>query len=183
MAMRFAAFLLAALSALAQAPPGVTPAWELKKQLDGLVAQTRHLTPLLNEVKAQDWEAATYREQHQAAKEQVEYLARSTAALARDPEKMTLALDAFLRLEALEKLFDSLSEGVRRYQNPALADLMQAALSENSAHRAKLQNYLVELVTTKQDELRVANDEAQSCRAAALNPSASKRPAANTKKP
>jgi len=65
----------------------------------------------------------------------------------------------------------------------AKPDLMQAALSENSAHRAKLQNYLVELVTTKQDELRVANDEAQSCRAAALNPSASKRPAANTKKP
>ncbi len=181
--MKFAAFLLAAVPVLAQAPPGVTPAWELKKQLDALVVQTRRLTPLINEVKAQDWEAASYREQHKAAKDQVEYLARSAAALASDPEKMTLALDTFLRLEALEKLFDSLSEGVRRYQNPALADLMQSTLSENSAHRAKLQNYLIELVTTKQHELRVANDEAQGCRAAALNPTASKRPAANTKKP
>ena len=183
MAMRFAALFLAAasLSALAQAPPGVTPAWELKKQLDGLVAQVRRLSPILDQVKPQEWSADGYREQHKAAQEQVEYLARSAGALARDPEKMTLALDAFLRLESLERMLDSLSEGVRRYQNPALADLIQSAISENSAHRSHLQTYLVELVATKQDELRSANDEAQNCRAAAMNPAGGAK--RNTRKP
>lgn len=163
-------FLATGGPAWAQTPPGVTPAWELQKQLDGLVVQVRKLGPLLEQVKAHEWGAAGYREQHQSATEQVEYLARSAAALAREPEKMTLALDAYMRLESLERLVDSLSEGVRRYQNPALADLIQAALTENSVSRSRLHNYLVELVSTKQEELRIANEEAQSCRSAALLP-------------
>jgi hypothetical protein len=183
--MKFAALLFAAASfAFGQAPPGVTPAWELKKQLESLVTQVRRLTPLLEQVKPQEWGAEGYREQHKSALEQVEFLARSANALAREPEKMTLALDAFIRLDTLEKKLDSLSEGVRRYQNPALADLLQSAISENSAHRGRLQAYLVDLVATKQHELRIANDEAQNCRSAAMNPSAAtKRSPATTKKP
>ncbi len=176
--MRIATFFLVAAAAWAQSSPGVTPGWELKKQLDGLVAQTRRLTPLLEQVKPQDWGADGYREQHKSAQAEVEYLARSAAALALEPEKMTLALEAFLRLEGLERMLDSLSEGVRRYQNPALAELIQGTISENLVHRARLRNYLTELVATKQDELRIANEEAQSCRTAAMS-----RAAATTKKP
>ncbi len=177
--MKLAAFFLAAGAAWAQASPGVTPGWELKKQLDGLVAQTRRLTPLLEQVKPQDWGADGYREQHKSAQAEVEYLARSAAALAAEPEKMTLALEAFLRLEGLERMLDSLSEGVRRYQNPALAELIQGTISENLVHRARLRNYLSELVATKQDELRIANEEAQSCRVATMSRSAAtKKPAA-----
>ncbi len=160
---------LCAQSAPGASPaPGVTPAWELRKHLDALVAQTRRLAPLLNQVKPQDWGIEGYREQHQETKAQVEYLARSASSLAQDPEKMTLALEAFLRLESLEQLLDSLSQGTRRHQNPALADLMQAAISDNAAHRSRLRAYLTELVATKQEELRVANDEAQACRAASF---------------
>jgi hypothetical protein len=169
--MKIAAlFFAAVVAAPAQSTssPGVTPAWELKKQLDGLVAQTRRLTPLLDQVKPQDWGADGYREQHKSAQAEVEYLARSAAALAAEPEKMTLALETFLRLEGLERMLDSLSEGVRRYQNPALAELIQGSISENLVHRSRLRNYLSELVATKQDELRIANDEAQSCRATAI---------------
>ena len=179
--MRIAAFFFAAVvvaPAQSSSPPGVTPAWELKKQLDGLVAQTRRLTPLLEQVKPQDWGADGYREQHKSAQAEVEYLARSAAALAAEPEKMTLALESFLRLEGLERMLDSLSEGVRRYQNPALAELIQGSISENLVHRARLRNYLTELVATKQDELRIATDEAQSCRATAIT--SPKKPAHTT---
>ncbi|MBM3796296.1 MAG: hypothetical protein FJW31_20040 [Acidobacteria bacterium] len=151
--------------------PGVTPGWELRKQLDALVAQTSRLAPILDQVKPQDWGIEGYRQQHQETKSQVEYLARSAGALAKEPEKMTLALEAYLRLEALEQQLESLSQGTRRYQNPALADLIQAAISDNSVHRSRLRNYLVELVATKQEELRASSDEAQNCRAAALNAS------------
>ena len=185
--MKIAALLLATASfAVAQAPAGVTPAWELKKQLAALVEQARRLTPLIEQVKPAEWGAEGYREQHKTALNQVEYLARSAGALTREPEKMSLALDAFLRFDSLEKTLDSLSEGVRRYQNPALADLIQSSLSENAVHRLRLQSYLVELVASKQDELRVANDEAQSCRSAAVNHPPAKRanqPNNTTKKP
>ena len=71
--MRLAAFFLAATPLLAQAAPGVTPAWELKKQLDGLVLQVRRLEPLMKQVKAQDWGAEGYREQQKGARDQLEY--------------------------------------------------------------------------------------------------------------
>lgn len=152
--------------------PGVTPAWELKKRIAALVEQANRLSPLIDEVKPQTWPAdapvASYREQQLSAKREIGYLAQSATSLARDPEKMPIALDAFLRLSALERMLDSLSEGVRRYQNPALADLMQGMISENSTHRNRLQTYLIELIATKQDELRIANDEAQACRGALL---------------
>lgn len=174
--MKPAVFFLAAMMASAQAQPaGVTPVWELQKQLDALVAQVRRLDPLLEQMKPEEWGVAGYREQHKSAREQVEYLSRSASALAREPEKMTLALDAFLRLDALERMLDSLSQGVRKYQNPALADLMLAAVTDNSVHRSRLQSYLTELVSTKQEELRMANDEAQSCRSAALKNPAPRR--------
>jgi hypothetical protein len=180
--MRFAvALLFLAASASAQAPAqqppgGVAPAWELKKQLDGLVAQVRRMMPLLDQVRPQEWGADGYREQHKGAKSEVEYLAHSAAALAKEPERMTLALEAFLRLEALEQMLESLSQGVRKYQNPALADLIQGSISENSVYRSRLRSYLTELVATKQDELRMANEEAQNCRAAALAKPISKKP-------
>lgn len=162
--------------ALAQEQPpssssGVTPVWELKKQMAALVEQSKRLTPLLDQVKTSEWPAEAelaYRQQHSAVRKEIEYLAGSASALARDPEKMPLALDSFLRLNTLERTLDSLSEGVRRYQNPALADLIQGAISENGLHRNRLQAYLVELVTTKQDELRISTEEALSCRAAQL---------------
>jgi hypothetical protein len=181
--MRFAALFFAAIApALGQSAPGVIPAWELNKQLDGLIAQVRKLMPLLEQVRTQDWSVDGYTAQRKAAMEQVEYLSRSAGALAREPEKMSFALDAYLRLDALEKMLDSLSEGVRRHQNPALGDLIQAAISENATHRGRLQNYLVELVATKQDELRIANEEAQRCRSAVMNPTSTRRPASTTSK-
>lgn len=150
---------------------GFIPVWELKKQLAALVEQTKRLAPLLEEVKPKEWppEApATYREQHAAVTKEIQYLGQTSAALVKDPEKMSVALEAFLRLNDLERKLDSLSEGVRRYQNPALADLIQGMISENGIHRNRLQSYLVELVASKQDELRIVSDEAQSCRASQL---------------
>lgn len=151
--------------------PGVTPVWELKKQIAALVEQSKRLTPLIEQVKIKEWPAEAgqaYREQHAAVRQEVEYLARAASALAEEPEKMPLALDSFLRLNTLERTLDSLSEGVRRYQNPALADLIQGTISENGTHRNRLQAYLIELVATKHDELRVATEEAQACRATQL---------------
>lgn len=161
-----------ALRAQSSDAPGVTPVWELKKQIAALVEQANRLSPLIEEVKPQTWPADapvnSYREQQASAKREIGYLAQSATSLAREPEKMPIALDAFLRLNALERMLDSLSEGVRRYQNPALADLMQGMISENSTHRNRLQTYLIELIATKQDELRIANDEAQACRGTLL---------------
>ncbi|MEZ5355390.1 MAG: hypothetical protein R2762_22365 [Bryobacteraceae bacterium] len=150
------------------AQEGVTPAWQLRSSLDALVAHTKRLAPLLEETKPAEWvkdgASGTYIEQSASARNEIEYVTRAAAALSADPEKMSLALEVYLKLETLEMLLDSLSEGVRRYQNPALADLIQGVVAENGVNRARLRNYLSELVVNKELELRIMNEEAQRCR-------------------
>ena len=58
----------------------------------------------------------------------------------------------------------SLIEGVRKYQNPALADLLRGVMSENNASRQQLRQYLVDLAAIKEQEFKVMDQEAQRCR-------------------
>ena len=53
------------------------------------------------------------------------YVANASKAFQGRPEKLSLALDAYFRWEALQARLTTLAEGVRKYQNPALAAIMQ----------------------------------------------------------
>jgi uncharacterized protein HemY len=53
---------------------------------------------------------------------------------------------------------------VRRYQNPALADLIEAVAAEDQGDIDRMQQYLVELAAEKERQLDVVNTEAQRCR-------------------
>lgn len=156
---------------LAQAP-GILPAWELQKKLDVLVAQSKRLTPLMDEIKVPDWIAqgapTAYADQLRSARNEAGYLAQTSSELSQEPEKMTKTLETYFRLQALESLLDSLSQGVRQYQNPALADLIQGVISENNNHRGWLRGHLVDLVATKEVELGIMTKEAQRCQSEIL---------------
>ena len=158
--------------ALAQAPPaadqGVASEWDARKLIDALSAQAQHLKPIIDQVKPETWAAkgasSTYNAQWKAAEAELKYLLSSSEALARQPEKLTSALDTYFRMQAMESTVSSVVEGVRKYQNPALANLMQSALGENSANRDRLRQYVQDLAAQKEQELQVADREAQRCR-------------------
>jgi hypothetical protein len=151
---------------------GLAPGWELRKLVDELTSQGRRLAPVMAELRVKEWVAGgaseTYVEQARLAQAEVGYLNRTAAALSRSPEKMTVALETFLRLQALEEMLSSLSQGVRKYQNPALADLLEGMIAENDVARNQLREYLVDLVGTKETELNIMNEEAQRCRSALI---------------
>ncbi|MBM3812604.1 MAG: hypothetical protein FJW20_13335 [Acidimicrobiia bacterium] len=159
------------MAAFAQ-PAELTPAWDFRKSVEELKAQTARLTPLVEQVDPKNWIAKgapeAYIGQWDALRAEIGYLIRTADALARDPEKTTVTLEAYLRLQAVEAMLGSLSQGVRRYQNPALADLLEAMVTENHNHRVRLREYLVELVAAKEAELRIVDQEAQRCRAALI---------------
>ncbi len=165
--------LSVAVRAAAQVPSGgLATEWDILKTLSSLSEQTRRLRPALEELRPADWVAqgapATYTAQSKSALAELGYLAGTVAELSRKPDRLTMTLEAFLRLQALETQLDSLSQGVRRYQNPALADLLQGMISENSASREKLRQYLVDLAAAKEEEFRIADQEAQRCRASLI---------------
>jgi hypothetical protein len=169
-------FLAAASLCPAQNSPAqtaeLTPAWTISKAIEDLVQQTQRLAPILDEVKPEDWidkgAPAAYIEQRDSVRNEIGYLRQTATQLSKKPDSLPGALQVYLRLQALESMLDSLSQGVRRYQNPALADLMQAAISDNDVHRGRLKDYLVELAETREAEFRIMDEEAQRCRASQL---------------
>jgi len=160
---------------------GVSSEWDVRKLLENLDQEAQHLKPIIDQVKPESWLAKgapnAYVAQWQTAQAQLRYFLASSDGLARQPEKLTLALDAYFRMQAMETMVGSVLEGVRKYQNPALAVLMQNALAENSANRDRLRQYVQDLAEQKEQELQVANREAQRCRDALV-----RQPASSSKK-
>jgi hypothetical protein len=160
---------------------GVTSEWDIRKLLDSLSQQTERLKPIIDQVQPAAWQSKgaseTYVAQWNTAQAQLKYLLASTDAFSRQPERLPVGLDAYFRMQAMESTLGSLVEGVRKYQNPALASIMQTVVAENSTNRDRLRQYLQDLATQKEQEFEVADREAQRCRAALLQ-----QPSPKTKK-
>jgi hypothetical protein len=184
----FCVFLASAALALGQTSnepsvtdQGVPSEWDARKLIEALSAQAQHLRPIIDQVKPAAWQAQgaseTYVAQWNTTQAQLKYLISSSDAFARQPDRLPLGLDIFFRMQAVESTFGSLTEGVRKYQNPALASIMQSVIAENSTNRDRLRQYLQDLATQKEQEFQVADREAQRCRAALL-----RQPAPKTKR-
>jgi hypothetical protein len=162
----FLLVLLAALPVCAQG--GLPPEWEVRKQLATLAENVARFEPLLEKLNPQTWEGAPsgYAEQVNRARAEIGHLITTTRSLERQPERMTLALEAYFRIVAVDQMLRSLEAGVRKYQNPAIADLLQSLIAGATADREKLRQYIVELAADREAQFRAIDEEAQRCRAA-----------------
>ena len=155
--------------ATSQAAPSVSAEWDVSPTLDALSAQAKRLKPILDQLTPQEWVAKgapdTYVQPWKRAQDELAYLVDSAKAVGKQPERLTLALDTYFRLQSLEMRLNSLVEGVRNYQNPAVGDLLMGVLAENSANRDKLRQYITDLASTKEQEFQIVDKEAQRCRA------------------
>ena len=141
--------------------------------LEALTLQMQHLKSVIERVKPEGWVAngapQTYVSQWKTSQTELNYLLGSIDALAKQPERLPLALDAYFRMQAMESTFGSVIEGIRKYQNPAIADLLQGVANENSTNRDKLRQFLQDLAVQKEQEFQVADKEAQRCRSVMMN--------------
>jgi hypothetical protein len=157
--------LALALPARAQ---GVSAPWDISQTLTSLAAQAQRLPPILDQLTPEKWEAkgapAAYTAQWRNARSEVGYLLGAAESMKKQPEKLTLGLETLFRLEAVEAQVNSLVDGVRRYQNPAVGDLLVSVVSANSANRDQLRQYITDLAQTKEEEFQVVDREAQRCR-------------------
>jgi len=166
--MKYLLLSLLPLSLYGQATTGIAAPWDVSQAVALLSAQTNRLKPILEQLTPQEWVAkgapAAYVQQWQSAREELGYVTDAAALLEKQPEKLTAALDTYFRLQAIESRLISLADGVRKYQNPAVGDLLVGVLGDSSAHRDHLRQYITDLATQKEQEFTVLDREAQKCR-------------------
>jgi hypothetical protein len=184
--MKLVLSILLFTAMLAAQAPGVQAAWDFAPTIGDLSAASARLGPILDQLTPKEWVAhgasSTFVAQWEATRRELGYLAGSAEALQRQPERLTTALETLFRLQAIETQIRSLAEGVRVYQNPAVGELLLSVLSENSANRDRLRQYITDLAAQKEQEFSVIDREAQRCRTDLNRPAPSQRPAA-AKKP
>ena len=165
---------------------GVSAPWDISQTVTALAAQAERLKPVLEQLTPEQWQSkgapATYVTQWRAAQDEVGYVLRAADALRKQPDKLSLAFETYFRMQAVEAQINSLVEGVRRYQNPAVGDLMISVMAANSTNRDQLRQYITDLAETKEQEFQIVDKEAQRCRGTLVR-QAPARPAAAPKPP
>jgi hypothetical protein len=157
-------------------PPGLEADWDIAPVLQEIGKHTDRLLPALDRIDARAWvnqgASETYAEQLQLCKDQTRTLGDAARELARDPERLGASIDLFIRMQSLEVMLLSLEEGIRKYQSAADAQALAALEAQNSSNRGRFQRYIVNLASTREQELKVMDTEAQRCRALVTAPPA-----------
>jgi hypothetical protein len=142
--------------------------------MDQLGKDTGRLQPLLNQVNADAWlqkgAPDTYLAQLQSSKDQARAIVTEAAVLARNPEKLSVALQLYFRFEGLETMLVSLEEAARRYQSPDVAQSLAQTFAESGANRERLRNYVVNLAADRERQFEIMDQEAQRCRGMLMTP-------------
>ncbi|MBC8167993.1 MAG: hypothetical protein H7Y20_19250 [Bryobacteraceae bacterium] len=167
--MRLAGIVFCCSFAAGQTQPaGVTAEWDVRNQMATLSNDVRKLDPLLQYAAPEEWiqrgAPEAYVRQLNSARSSLESLIAATTLLARQPEKLPVALDAFFQMERMELLMTSLRDGIRKYQSGDLADMMNRAFAVNVVHRDRLRQHIRDLANLREQEFQIANEEAQRCR-------------------
>ncbi len=157
-------------SGMRQAPAaGLENPWDVRKIIADLENDTSNLEPLLRRINPQDWvykkgAPDTYIVQWQSAQGQMNGVLSAARLFAQKTESLTLALDTYFRLEALEVAERALGEGVARYDTPATARELNALIAHNFASRERIRGYIRDLASTTEENFKIADNEAQRCR-------------------
>jgi hypothetical protein len=173
-----------ALSARPQAPAGDRTPLDptAVAAIAGQISQrSEHLKPMFEEVHAADWVAKgaseTYVSQWSSLTQQNDAIRSDMDAIAQRPEAMQDVMRALFRVHRFDGDLNALLNSVRRYQNPALADLIESVASGDQDSVEKLQQYVLDLANEKERQLDVEDKEAQRCRATLANQPVARPPA------
>ncbi|MDQ6701319.1 MAG: hypothetical protein M3Z36_14155 [Acidobacteriota bacterium] len=138
------------------------------KALEAISGYAARLQPIMEQVKVEDWVAKgaadTYIAQWKSGMRQLEGLSALAKQLAPAPDRLEDILSVLFRIQSLEITAGSLNDGLRRYQNPALAELLSGTLAESTPSREKLQQFALSLAGDKEKEFQIVDKEAQRCR-------------------
>jgi hypothetical protein len=138
-----------------------------------ILQRSEQLKPMLDQVHTADWVAKgapdAYVPQWSSLTEQNLAIENDMTAVEQHPEAMSEIMKALFRVHRFDSDLDRLLRTVRRYQNPALADLIESVSAGDQRGVQKLQQYVLDLASEKERLLDVEDKEAQRCRSQLAN--------------
>lgn len=147
---------------------GAAAEWNTRESIEAMGKRLGEVKPILDQLRPQEWVSKgapeAYVQQLESTFVELTGVDWALTNLASKPEKLGFALDAYFRVQSFRLKVNSIAEAVRRYQNPAVAELMEAYLTESAGSMIQLQAYLKDLTDLKEAELDVMAQEAQRCR-------------------
>ncbi len=163
-------------------PAGLETPWDVRTILARLNSDTDQLRNLISGLAPQQWyerkgAPTTYILQWQSAQQQLTDVSTVTKQLMQKTESLSLALDDYFRLEALDVVTRSLEEGVRKYGERFSADKLSQLIASNFNNRERFRDYIRDLAASTEQNFKIADQEAQRCRGMI-----SKEPAASSKR-
>jgi hypothetical protein len=142
--------------------------WDAKQMLLDTAAEVRKFTPLLEQMHPQQWldngAPPAYASQYLSARDRIADVQRALTGLSNRPDSLSLAVDTYFRMEALEIVLRSLNECVRKYGESRTADQLASSMAAEFNAREKFRGYLRDLSTQREQDFKVADEEAQRCR-------------------
>jgi hypothetical protein len=159
----------AAATTQASAPAGLESPWDLRNILAALVKDNEQLQSLIAQLNPQQWvdkkgASSTYILQWTTAQRQVKDTVIASRLLSQNTESLSQALDTYFRLEALDTNARSLEDGARKYADRASADKLDELIARNFSNRERFRDYLRDLASSKEQDFKIADAEAQRCR-------------------
>ena len=150
----------------AQQDEGIMPRWEVASIAQDLGVQVDQVEQILGGVHPEEWAQAgvAYAGQRETLLTELGYLRNSAAAMARRPESLPIVVDTFLWIDRTNSMLISITDGVRRYQNAAVADLLESSRGQYSGAAEKLKEYMRQLAISVNLQMEIAHEEAQRCR-------------------
>lgn len=148
---------------------GLETPWDVRKTIADVLKQADELRPVLQHLDPQQWSAQkgapdAYIVQRSAAERQLNDLAIVTKLFSQKPESLSLGLDLYFRLEALDVTARSLDAGAKEYADRATADKLAQLIAADFTSRQELQSDLRDLAKSQEENFKIADEEAQRCR-------------------
>jgi len=161
-----ALLVLAGLPSVRAQQAGMQNVWDVHKTLAAIALHADRLAPFVDQIHPENWNGAPegYVAQAKTCRGEIHAVATEARKLDQNPEKLTDALQLWFRIRAMETVLASFSDGLRKYANPPMADMLNSAVAENTGNKDHLQQYILELAAAREQEFRVADQEAQRCR-------------------
>jgi hypothetical protein len=143
------------------------------------------IEPMLDQLHPNDWIAKgapdTYLAQWNSVRQQFTAIESDMSDLTQHPDRLTDSMSALFRVQATHLALGSLMGGVRKYQNPALADLIESVAAEAGGDIDRFEKHILEMAAEKERQFTLVDREAQRCRATLSRQPAA--PAGNNRKP